>query len=85
MNTEGLSNCITVKEAALVLGVAEGSIYRMIHEDKLDSRHATADEIGVLLVREAIRGVPWTGICLLYRDSVEQARTRKKGRPKKTV
>ena len=80
-----LNNFFTVKQAAKELKLAEVSIRRMVHEGKLSSRSATAAEISVLIAQGTIRGVPGSGICLLFRESVEQARVRKRGRRPKTT
>lgn len=82
-NEVDLSNFLTVKKVVEQLGLAEGSIYRMVSEGRLDAHRATEAEIAALFVQGAIQGVPGTGILLISRDSVATVRTWKRVREAK--
>lgn len=76
--------CITMKEAAEALGLAESSVRRMVTQGQLSSRQATQAELGALLAQKRIAGVPGTGVRLIPRQAVLEAMARpKRGRPKK--
>jgi hypothetical protein len=82
IESDDLSQYMTVEKAAKELDLAPSSIRRMILEGSLESRPATTHEQAVLLEQGRIKGVPGRGVRLVRRDSVAQATNRRKRKRK---
>ncbi len=76
-----LVHFLTIREAANELELDESSIRRMISDGHIEARFADEEQIALLLKQKRIKGVPGTGVRLLHRNAVAQAKQRpKRGR-----
>ena len=73
-----LLHFVTIREAADELELEESSIRRMIAEERLPARYADHEQIAILLQENRIKGVPGTGVRLIHRDDLAQAKQRRK-------